>query len=193
VKRRTVAVVLVVGVLAVAVAGAAVLSQRQRTGGPLAGGDEAMIVVDAFEAGSLVTYGLQNLTNSGHDEITVRDVKVLVGSPPVVLIDDDVMAYGPSRLVGSDSNLFDVRAGWPPGGDAVPAIGATIAPNDRIGLELLIGVRVPSVDEGIGTLEGVTVRYTAGGREFVRTFHLTMTICPRGHVAKCDSFLAAPR
>ena len=176
-------------VLAVAVALAVFwLSQRTWSGGPLDGSDGGGIVVDAFPAGSSFTYGLQNLTYSGDDEITVESVRLVPGDPSIPELGEAVMAYGPSRLDGRLYNLFDVRAGWPPGNDAVPAAGARIRAQDDIGLELLVGLRVPSVEQGIGTLSGVTVTYRADGHRYRKTFRTSVTICPAGHDEKCDSF-----
>ena len=184
--KRRVVIGCVCGALLVAVtAWLVAVAQRPQQGGPLGGGDEAGIVVDAFYADSAITYGLQNLTNSGPDEILIEDIEILLGDPGLKIL-GDVWAYGPSRVEREGFNLFDVREGWPPGDHAAPLVGSTIAPSDHIGLELLIGLRVPSVDEGIGTLEGVSVAYTAGGTEYVKTFHVAMTICPRGHAGKCD-------
>jgi hypothetical protein len=190
VNRRAIATIFGAAVLLTAAAVAIQISQHPTNGGPLGGGDDAGIVVDAFEAGTPITFGLQHLTNEGASEISVDGIDVLFGDPAVETM-GDVLAYGPERLNASETNLFDVRAGWPPGGNAFQAAGATIAPNDPIGLELLVGVTVPSVETGIGTLSGVTVRYHADGQDYVKTFHTGATICPKGHAERCDAFEAA--
>lgn len=187
-------VVLAAGLLGVLLALCAALIARgdgREQGGPLGGGSDAGIVVDAFSAGSEITYGLQNLTNSGPDEIVIDGVDVLLGEPGLEVV-DDVLAYGPSRLETFGYNTFDVQEGWPPTGDAAPLVGASIAPFDRIGLEVLVGVRVPSLGDGVGTLDGVRVAYTAGGRQYVRTFHLAMTLCAHERAHACDSAVPKP-
>ncbi len=159
---------------------------RTTPGGPLQGSDNAGVVVDAFPAGSWVTFGLQDLTSHGGDRISIERVDVLQGDRPLEVA-DQIEAIGPERLAQRGYNLFDVAPGWPrPAGK--PVEGMTIDAGDTVGLELYIGVRVPDVEAGIGTLAGVKVTYRAAGVRYAKTFHTELTICPAGNSAKCDAY-----
>ena len=173
-------------VAVVAVALVAWLIVRTVPGGPLEGSDDAGVVVDAFPAGSWVTFGLQDLTNPGDEDIIIEHVEVLFGDVPVDVA-EQIDAIGAERVYQRGYNLFDVADGWPrPAGK--PVEGMTIDAGDSIGLELYIGVKVPDARVGIGTLAGVRVTYRAAGVRYGKTFRTELTICPLGSAAKCDAY-----
>ncbi|GEA86026.1 hypothetical protein CWIS_12655 [Cellulomonas sp. A375-1] len=173
-------------VAVVAVALTAWLILRTVPDGPLEGSDDAGVVVDAFPAGSWVTFGLQDLTNPGDEDIIIEHVEVLFGDVPVEVA-EQIDAIGAERVDQRGYNLFDVADGWPrPAGK--PVEGMTIDAGDSIGLELYIGVKVPDARVGIGTLAGVRVKYRAAGVRYGKTFRTELTICPLGSAAKCDAY-----
>lgn len=152
--------------------------------GPLDGSDDFGVFVDAFPAGAMVTYGFVGLTNDGDAEITIEHVEPLPGEPGPEIV-EQVYGAGPERLdYPRRPAMFDVEAGWPwPDGE--PIEGMTVRPGGGLGVELLIGVRVPSAEEGARSVAGVRVTYRAGGRHYVETYRSDLVLCPSGHAGLC--------
>jgi len=162
-------------------------TQRLHRDGPLDENDGgAGVVVDAFAAGSDVTYGLVTLTSSGDEEITITALEPLPGDPSLEVF-DDLRVTGPERL-SRGFNSFDVEQGWPPPHGSRAGPGATIAPDGGIGLEALVPVRVPSAADGIGVLEGVRVSYTAGGYSYTEDVRVRLVLCPTEQNAACIAY-----
>lgn len=163
------------------------VTQRLHRDGPL---DErspgAGVVVDAFPAGSDVTFGLATLTSTGDDAITITAIEPLLGNPSLEVF-DGIRVRGPDRI-SQGFNTFDVKPGWPPplGSQAGP--GATIAPDGGIGLAVMVPVRVPSEDQGIGELDGVRVSYLAGGYSYTEDVYIRLALCPTEQNAACIDY-----
>lgn len=174
-----------IGVVAVVVAS----TSRPHTDGPLASGD-AGAIVNAFEAGTVVTYGMQTLGNDSPDAtIELISVSVRMGDPAVELLGEPVL-LGPERVSAMDAGVFDVLPGWPPVEDLAsqPVRGAAIAAGQRLMYEVIVPLRVPDVDQGIGVIDGFIVEYEVDGRRYRDETNMVLVICPIEDYSACEAF-----
>lgn len=183
--RAVVAVIAIIGALVAAL----LWNARPRAGGPLAVGSGG-VVVNAYPAGSTVTYGLQTLGNdSPSAEIELVSVTVRIGEQAVGLLGEPEL-LGPERVEVMDIGSFDVLPNWPPEGAPAtrPVAGAVIGPGERSTYEVVVPLRVPSIDERIGVIDGFVVEYTVDGRRYRELTDTVLVICPIEDHAACDAF-----
>lgn len=187
-RMRRFAPVLAVAALAGAVAVVAVLTSRPHSGGPIGSGS-AGVVVNAFPAGSTVTFGLQTLGNTSPDAtIELISITPRTGDPSVQVLESP-MLLGLERVQAMDAGSFDVQAGWPvPGLDPVPVRGATIPPDSRSVFEVVVPLVVPDVEQGIGRIDGFVIDYEANGRRYRDVTDMVLVICPLEDYSACTEF-----
>ncbi|MCW2792311.1 MAG: hypothetical protein JWO76_1409, partial [Nocardioides sp.] len=112
-------------------------------------------VVD-YPLGTTFTDGLERLVNTGSDPATIRRVELLGDDVPFEIV--GAMYAGEHRKVGS----LQLSKGFPPDrpgllGPVQPLEGAVVEPDDELGLELLLGLRV--IEEGYAERTGIRVYY----------------------------------
>jgi hypothetical protein len=147
-------------------------------------------VVNAFPAGSTVTYGLQTLSNdSPHDAMQITSVAVRQGEPALEILGEAAL-LGPERVEAMDAGAFDVLAGWPPvdGVEPQPAEGARVAAGAISEYEVVVPLRVPSQEQGIGIIEGFVIEYEAGGVRYREETSMTLVLCPIEESTACEEF-----
>lgn len=164
------------------------------TDGPLDASGETGVVIDSRPAGSTVTWGLQVLVHSSPDhDLVLREVTLDVGDPPVRALGEPMIA-GPDRVDALGFGMIVVEPGWPPrdfpGLRLEPVAGATLPAGSRDALEVMVPVEVPSVEAGIGFLDGFTVEYEAGGRVYRERTRTILVMCPVENRVPCDEYLA---
>lgn len=162
--------------------------------GPLDASGETGVVIDSRPAGSTVTWGLQVLVHSSPEhDLVLREVALDVGEPPVRALREPMIA-GPDRFEALGSGMIVVEPGWPPrdfpGLRLEPVAGATLPAGSRDALEVMIPVEVPSVEAGIGFLDGFTVEYESGGRVYRERTRTILVMCPVENRVPCDEYLA---
>lgn len=83
----------------------------------------------------------------------------------------------------------DVLPGWPIEGlEPIDVEGAVIPAGARAHVEVVIPLRVPDVEQGVGVFEGFTVEYESGGRRYREDTDIALVICPSEDHGACDSF-----
>ena len=130
-----VAAVVAVGVLAL-----------QPQPGSVIGGGSAGVVVDAFPAGSTVTYGLQTIGNGDPERaIELISIEPRIGTPSLD-VRGPAMLAGPDRVDVLGAGMFDVLPGWPIAGLELSAVsGTTVAAGIETAYEVVVPVTVPTV------------------------------------------------
>lgn len=160
--------------------------------GPLFSDGGSGALVDNHPAGSTLTWGMQIILNTSPDDsLVLREVTPNLGDPPVTVVADPMIA-GMDRVEALGAGMFDVQPGWPPQAypDLVlrPVAGASLPAESRDTLEVMMPIEVPTVEAGIGYIDGFTVVYESGGRVYSEETDTVLVICPVENRVRCDAF-----
>lgn len=160
--------------------------------GPLFSDGGSGALVDNHPAGSTLTWGMQIILNTSPDDsLVLREVSPNFGDPPVTAVGDPMIA-GRDRVDALGAGMFDVQPGWPPQAhpdlQLQPVAGASLPAGSSDTLEVMMPIEVPSVDAGIGYIDGFTVVYESGGRVYAEETDTVLVICPAENRVRCDEF-----
>ena len=138
------------------------------------------------ESGEVITDGFQVILVSGSADIEVDHVELSDDASGFELT--GVLYAGGSRQFGS----VQLAKGFPPNlpgqGPLLPVGGATVAPG-RVGIELLIGMRVNR--PGFLVREGIRVYYTSGGHRYFVDYPSSVVVCPNSLTyEECESMFS---
>ncbi|MCL3859835.1 hypothetical protein [Actinotalea sp. K2] len=174
-------------VVVAALGAAALLLARPATDGPLDVAYEAGVVVQAFPAGSTVTYGLQILGNTSRTStIELVSLTPVLGDPPAEVL-GEAMLLGPERVEALGVGGFDVMAGWPPAGvTPLEVAGQLVPPQTNAHYEVVLPVSVPQ--DGMVIIEGFDVEYRVEGRPYRERSSTTLVLCPVESYQQCLEF-----
>lgn len=157
-------------------------------GGPLEVAESSGVVVTAFPAGSTVTYGLQHISNNGTEPLTLTRVVPLIGEPTLEVVDEPQL-LGPDRVDVLGAALFDALAGWPVRGVEHHQVdGAVVPPDGSTHFEVVVPVRVPTVEEGIGRVDGFVIDYESDGQRYRVRTSTALVLCPSENPQACEEF-----